>query len=471
MNAEFILVARLLLLAVLWATILLFRNRALGKDDMLANMAWVLLLFSLINVFSGIEYRGVEQIWGEAALLVLTVASLAGFRLGVGKARRTPQYRHSAANYRKAILPPHASLVAVTFGIFVLFVYKLTGGNFLIALTSGVELKHMRLQLINIDKDATLLLLESLTISLLTLLAIWTTLTLKISKHKFYATLAMVVAYILSTGARSPLVSLLVVYILTLLYAQRDNPGARKLVRFLRRYSIVMLSIVFVYLSVTTSVRMEYEGLADTVFVEYFNVSSLGYASVFLESGNSVLFTLGTIIVYISSTVTNMGLRVQEAVNITHTYGYQLYFPYVNLMETIFSTQFDSVRSLSQHNSGVLLNYSYSATQWSTIYGDIIWDFGLIGSPFVVFLLSFSLGRIVMFSRRKEAAPSLLLKIYIYSWLAVPLVSPFGSLQFHITLVIIFTLYILQRLTLLSHSHAKCHAAGMQSTTLPQLIK
>jgi hypothetical protein len=204
-------------------------------------------------------------------------------------------------------------------------------------------------------------------------------------------------------------------------------------------------------MSWTTSSRILFEQLSHRVFEIYFGILDFGVILKFLNTEFGFLFFIGTFIVYAASTYNNFVIRYQFVSSIDFTFGYQFFYPYVALIERVAGGSLDTIsswRSISSHNNLVLSNVSDSATQWPTIFGDFVWDFGLIGSAIMVFIVSTLFGYILGRGKYSVSVFVKIFALYLVSFLIMPLINPFASIQFHTTLIIISMLMFLYRLKL-----------------------
>ncbi len=91
-------------------------------------------------------------------------------------------------------------------------------------------------------------------------------------------------------------------------------------------------------------------------------------------------------------------------------------------------------RSLNASNNDLLRSVASAADQWSTIFGDHVWDFGVGFSVVSVTLMGVFYGYF-MAPISRALVSRLILRVILFSSLAIPLTNPFGSLYFHISVL------------------------------------
>jgi len=331
----------------------------------------------------------------------------------------------------------------LTISLFVVYVLFLTNWDISLIFTSPIELKHHRLDLALVQKDFKLSIIEAVTSSFLTLSLIWAIVGHKddaYSNRAMILLFLMVLMQVLSTGSRNPLIGFSIIIYLSLYYSYKISNSSNSLFKFINKYKLAFILVIFIYMVITTSSRIEFEGLSSDVFVEYFDIRDFGVVEYFFKSQSGALYLIGTIIVYISSTFNNFVIKFQNIFLIDYSYGYQFLFPYINFFESKSDSYgidlVSSMKQINTNNNDRLVQISASATQWSTPFGDFLWDFGLLGSFFILLIFSMLFGYLTRFNRI-ESFTSVSLKIIFLSSLILPLVNPFSSLQFHISILII----------------------------------
>lgn len=454
-NDEINLQIRIINLLIATGIVFLSKKKIFGKSNPIRLTSWVLISTIAISILSGIEFANVNLLYGEITITIMVLTALTGFKFGSKFKIAIKSARITRENNRNNYYPPpHKTWIILSLIFLYMLSHKITGGNPISAIYSGVELKHIRLQMITVEKDFLILLLESMLISILSLLSIWSVLSLQNGKKEFLYILSIIVLYILSTGARSPFISFLSIYLVSIYYTKNLSIYHFNIYRKTRRHAITTFIIISLYLTTVTSARIDYEGLAISVFENYFQITSFGIIEQLVKIESSLIFTLSTIIVYIVSIVANLSIRVYESMIINNSFGYQFFFPYINFINIVTGTDSSTMKDLNENNITYLQQYSESATQWSSIYGDVIWDFGLYFSIPIVFLINFSFAQICKFPEQGIYKVVHVYKIYCISWLILPLVSPFSSMQFHLTtlaIIIVFLAKIIKFTSFKSH--------------------
>jgi hypothetical protein len=400
------------------------------------NGLGVLVLYILYCI-SGIQFENGISTDAEILLSLYIVVAIISFAIGERIARRWRGRSLVSLNTflgkqdSVPSLPWHFLLLYLM--LFLAFILILTKGNLLLIITGAPELKFERLKAIA-EKNPLLLNLDQFVLASTILISTWLTLEIRpgfIPKLKGSLSLACLIIYVLSTGSRSPLMSLLLQAIVSLRLVRLRFGRSPMFLRskFARFLAISLCAAFLIY---TTNQRMVFEGLDLGVFSAYFHATSLGHAGDLLDQKGPVEFLLGTIIVYLAATFNNFIIRFQELANIDPSMGYRFCFFYLSaakiLLPAFDFTWLNEWQDIAKSNWTHLESISMSAGQWSMSYGDLIWDYGAIATFFLVIawgvLAGFILGR-------AKARPSFKAVL----WLAVfagfslsPLVNPFLSL-------------------------------------------
>jgi hypothetical protein len=396
--------------------------------------------FYFVYIFSGITFINGFSLSGEFTYVIMVSVLMFGLSFGsrLVTGNVTPNDK-----IKKNFIPVKKVFIYLTLASFFVYLVDLTDGNPFKIIFNATELKHKRLNLILVVKDFRLMLLESLFISMITIGLVWSIVGHKDNRRSDRILLLYVFLFliqIISTGARSPLISFCVIFIFSLIHGKRHSKRMEYLFVSTVKFSPALVLVGLSYLAITTASRIEFEGLDRSVFEKYFSISDFGVSRPLFETSSGGLFLLGTILAYISSTVDNFIIKYQELDGVVPSFGYQFLFPYVSVLEIFFKNNVSLIldwKSLSSQNNKILVDVADSATQWSTVFGDFIWNFGKIIGGFVLMVVSIAFGNI---AAKAESSLNIFLvigSIYISANLAVGLVNPFGSLEFHIVLILL----------------------------------
>ena len=412
------------------------------------NGLGVLVLYVLYCI-SGIQFENGTLVDAEIVLSLYIFVGIISFAIGERLARR---WRGRSLVSLKTFLgsqdsvPPlpwHFLLVYLM--LFLAFVLILTKGNLLLIITGGPELKMERLKAIA-EKNPLLLNLDQCVLAMSILISTWLTLEIRpgfFPKLRGSLSLVCLILYVLSTGSRSPLISLLLQFMVAirlvrLRFDRMPMFLKSKLVR------VLVISISASFLVYTTNQRMVFEGLDLSVFSAYFHAASLGTAGDLMEQEGPLQFLLGTIMVYLSATFNNFIIRFQELVNIDPSMGYRYWFFYLSAARILFPafdfSWLNDWQELGKSNWSHLESISMSAGQWSMSYGDLIWDYGIIATFFLIFAWGVLAGFILGRAKAKPSFKSVLWLAVFVGFSLVPLVNPFLSLYVQYLLVMLILL-------------------------------
>ncbi len=439
-----ITIARVCVVIFLFTTLLFAGSQNRGATNIPLFSTYGLVFLYVCYAFSGITFGNGISLGAEFLFAILIGILVAGFTIGNNFSKNSVAL-FSKKKFRKknvtVIYPIRKPYILFSGIAFLLYLNVLTNWNPITIFTQATELKRYRLNLFLVEKDFFLFFLESIVISMLIIGLIWSVISHKDDKRSDFGLLFFIILVflqVISTGARSPLIGFFLLFIVSLYEGRKSSSRAEKILRSIKRYFPVIFLSGIAYLGWTTSSRIEFEGLAISVFKSYFDIIDFGASATLFQGDSGVSFLLGTIIVYAADTFNNFVLRFQLAPIINHSFGYQFLFPYTIFFEPLtrsYTDIFSAWRELSSSNNLVLTNVADSATQWSTLFGDFIWDFGVIGSIGIVFLSSILLGYLVGSANRRPSTANSILKIFLVSTLIMPLINPFGSLQFHIVCI------------------------------------
>ncbi len=126
--------------------------------------------------------------------------------------------------------------------------------------------------------------------------------------------------------------------------------------------------------------------------------------------------------------------------------GYKFLFFYISaaqiLLPGLVPQGAAEWRDLATTNKDYLESISQAAGQWSTPYGDLIWDFGVPGTFIIVALLGVLAGLIIGSARKNPSFKNILWQVMVIGFSLSPLVNSFLSLYVHyvLALVIFITL-------------------------------
>lgn len=392
-------------------------------------LAYSIETIILVNILSNIEFIGVNFLLGEAVLHVLVL----GLNLGAFIFRE----RSSNVKENTTITVPLIPLwfLVLVLLSFIFFILLLSDFQFN-TLLDPIQLKHRRLYLTLVEKNFNLFLAESFFLASVTLSIVWSVFLLDYTRKYFAFSFFIIVIYLFTTGARSPIVGFLFLVIISFYVSSSFSTKARKYYKFIKNNSIRIIALCFGIIYLTTLKRIDFEGLSPDVFTMYFQISSYGNLYDGSNEVSPLMFTLITIFVYLTSTVANFTLKVTEGFNIIHTFGYNFIFPYLSVLKSVWPGV-QKLQALNESNNLRLLNYSDSATQWSTVFGDLVWDFGLVFSLLLLVIVSYLIRGINYVRTLTFTLEGALLKVYLFSLVIVPLVSPFSSIQFHLVLILL----------------------------------
>ncbi len=449
-----LLVARSFAFVILVASMLVSR-RVNGSS--VANCPyWVglgMLLLYTSYCLSGLGFANGTSVYAELILAMLVLTSALGFSLGAG--RILSVRRHASSGRRLMPVPPvvhprvsrrYAALVLV---LTLVFFTVLTGGQPWRVLTDGVELKWERLQAAS-DKDAVMLLLDSAVFASILVGLSWSIIGHhddRQSRNRLMIFILLSVLYVLSTGSRTPLIAVILNGIAAMTYGKSQS-------HFIRSVSansklIVSAAVAMVgFMIIVTSARIEFEGLSSAVFEIYFDIRELGVIGWLTDQGAVGFFT-ATLITYAASTFNNAVIRLQELDSITLSLGYKFAVFYITAFQKItgglFNDSLATWRDLATINNEHLLAISPSATQWATLFGDVIWDFGLVLTFLLTFVAFYGAGVVVRRAACRPNLPNCLLSSTVISLFLLPLVNPFLSIHVHFMFFIIAAIYLTKR--------------------------
>lgn len=385
---------------------------------------------------------GIQFSNGSDAMAELTFASLIAvntvfFILGVRAAPR-PVVRPSAQQFSFQLPRPYIwVLLVVSIGFYTL----LTQGQPWRLVTDTVGLKFERLSGIH-DKDPILLNLDALVEGMTLVAFAWAILVYKDdrrSRTQLIVTTGLVFLYVISTGSRSPFLAVAALALPAFAEARKRSLHMAWLSR--RKWYFVSTALgAIVFLIIVTAMRIEVELLDKTVFSWYFGIDSFGVIDGLVSDSNPISFFLSTAIVYASSTFNNVVIRFQELSSITPTIGYRFVFFYAAAAQILapgfLQESLADWRDLAVTNNLHLTSITEAAGQWATPYGDLLWDFGIIGAFITTAIISFVAGVIVGRARYLQSFPDVLLKVIVVGFTILPLVNPLLSLYVHHELMI-----------------------------------
>lgn len=417
---------------------------------------WVglgMLLLYTSYCTSGLSFGNGNSAYAELIMVTLVLTSALGFGFGAGRIL-AGQRQTSPVQKFKPVLPvvhPHVSrnYTALVLVLTLVFFTVLTGGQPWRVLTDGVELKWERLHAAS-DKDVVILLLDSAVLALILIGLSWSIIGYhddRRSRNRLMIFISLSVLYVLSTGSRTPMIAVILNGIAAMTYGKAQSKFIRSISansKLIFSVSIVMVGLMII----VTASRIEFEGLSSAVFEIYFDIRELGIISWLTEQGAAGFFA-ATLITYAASTFNNAVIRLQELDSITSTIGYKFAFFYITAFQQITGGQFNdgltAWRDLATINNEHLLAISPSATQWATLFGDVLWDFGVVLTFLLTFVTFYCAGLVV---RRAACRPSLancLLSSTVISLFLLPLVNPFLSIHVHFMFFIIAAIYVTQR--------------------------
>jgi len=267
------------------------------------------------------------------------------------------------------------------------------------------------------------------------------------SFNRFIIFISLSVLYVLSTGSRTPLIGVILTSIAAMTYGKGQSQRIRSVSRNFKLIASLGFCLI-VFMILVTSSRMEFEGLSSSVLVVFFDIREPGVIDWLADQGAAGFFT-ATLITYAASTFNNAIIRLQELGFITVSLGYKFAFFYISALQKItgglLHDEIARWRDLATINNEHLLAISPAATQWATLFGDVIWDFGVVLTFLLTFVAFYISGLVV---RRASCRPNLancLLSSVIISQLMLPLVNPLLSVHVHFMMFIIAVIYLAKR--------------------------
>lgn len=449
-----LLVVRSFAFVILVVSILLSR-RVNGSS--VANCPyWVglgMLLLYTSYCISGLSFGNGNSAYAELTLATLVLTSALGFNFGAGRilgVRRKPLSVRRLMRVTPAVHPRVSrNYTALVLVLTLIFFTVLTGGQPWRVLTDGVELKWERLHAAS-DKDAVMLLLDSAVLASILIGLSWSIIGHhddRRSRNRLMIFISLSVLYVLSTGSRTPMIAVILNGIAAMTYGKAQSHFIRSVSANSRLIVLAVMAMVGLMIIVTAS-RIEFEGLSSAVFEIYFDIRELGVIGWLTEQGAAGFFA-ATLITYAASTFNNAVIRLQELDSITLSMGYKFAFFYITAFQKItgglFNDSLTAWRDLATINNDHLLAISPSATQWATLFGDVLWDFGVVLTFLLTFVTFYCAGVVV---RRATCSPSLancLLSSTVISLFLLPLVNPLLSIHVHFMFFIIAAIYLTKR--------------------------
>lgn len=422
-----------------------FCGRAISNMP-LWNGLGILALYACY-CFSGVQFNNGVSGMAELTIAALVATSVVSFVLGERMpalrliAMRGPvQSRDGAERHDIRSVPLH--YVCVLVAVSIIFYLILTQGQPLRLFTDGVGLKFERLQGIA-EKSPLLLNLDALVLAMTLIGLAWSILSYR-DNLKSKLTLGLVIflifLYVLSTGSRTPLIAV-VLQILPAVSVARTRSRHMAWISRKKWFLGWALLAGIVFMIVTTGSRMQFEELNDDVFYFYFGVRDFGIVAPLLQSGDAAAFFLATAITYAASTFNNVVIRYQELDAVTLSMGYKFLFFYISAAQILLPGMLPQGaaewRDLATLNKDHLESISQAAGQWSTPYGDLLWDFGVAGTFAIVALLGVIAGLITANARRHPSFNNLLWQVMIIGFSLSPLVNSFLSLYVHYVVAIL----------------------------------
>lgn len=389
-------------------------------------------------LFFGIHFANGSSTAAELMFAVLMAANTLFFVIGMRCVRRkiVPLQKPLVKYYLPRLYL--IALILISIGFYIL----LTQGKPWRLFTDTVGLKFERLTGIA-EKDPILLNIDALVQAMTMVSFVWTVLAYrddKKSRKQLYFTSCLLLLYCLSTGSRSPFIGMLVLALAALAEGRKHSRHLASLAKK-KWYFIAALIAGGVFFIGVTAMRIEVEVLDKDVFGLYFGIDNFGVVDGLLDQASASSFFLSTVIVYAANTFNNFIIRFEELSNIIPTMGYRFTFFYVAatqiLLPDFFPQELEVWRDLAKANNQHLAMISDAAGQWSTPYGDLLWDFGIFGAVVVTALVSGIAGYIVNKARSNPNFYNLLLKVMVVAFSIVPLVNPLLSLYVHYGLFIV----------------------------------
>ena len=433
------MLCRVLAMALLLATLVCCRW---AKSSAPTNIPyWISLgMLSLYGCycFFGLEFGNGQSGWAEVGLSALVAVTAIGFGLGSSRERRKKTH---SLGVRPSM--PRCSGVFTLLAIFasLVFFMVLTSGQPWRVLTDGVELKWERLAAAT-DKDASLLLMDAVVFASLLIGLSWAIIGYRDDRQsalQLGTFTALSLLYTVSTGSRTPLIAVGSQVIAAVAYGRHNS---KLISRVAASSGLIFLAcfVALAFMIAVTASRIEFEQLDSAVFERYFDIRKLGVVEPLTQNG-PVGFFSATLITYAASTYNNAIIRLQELDAISLSYGYKFVFFYTSALRGLtgglLEESFMAWRDLATLNNLHLLGVAASATQWATLYGDAIWDFGYPTTAVLVMTISYFSGGVIERARRRPNLSLHLLAITLIGFSLSPLVNPFLSLHVHFMLLIV----------------------------------
>jgi hypothetical protein len=307
------------------------------------------------------------------------------------------------------------------------------------------------------DKDVVLLILDSAVLASILLGLAWAIIGHhddRRSRNQHIIFIRVGVLYDQSTGSRTPLFAVMLNCVAATVYGKEQSHWIRSVSgnsRLIASAAVAMMG----FMVIVTSARIEFEGLSTAVFEIYFDIRELGVIG-WLTDQSAVGFFTATLITYAASTFNNAVIRLQELDSVTLSLGYKFTVFYITALQKLtgglLNESLSTWRELAAINNEHLLAISPSATQWATLFGDVIWDFGVVLTFLMTFVTFYCVGTIV---RRAACHPTLancLLSSTLISLFLLPLTNPFLSVHVHFMLFMIAVIHLTNRRRTTRHS-------------------
>jgi len=448
---SWLLIGRIISFGILFATIAGARAQ---NGSSVANIPyWIALGMLLLYVsycMSGIEFSNGNSVYAELALAGLPAVSAIGFGFATHRGMSACLRPRKLAPTIAAPIPKiSGAYIVAALTLAIIFFTTLTGGQPWRVFTDGVEWKWERLNAAA-DKDARLLLLDAMVFASILIGLTWSIVGYRDDQRSLKCLLvflSLTLLYVLSTGSRTPLIAVILQIVSSVIYGQRHS----RFVRTLSANSLVIsgsVAAVVAFMITVTASRVQFEELSSSVFEIYFDINKLGVIDWLTERGAAGFFA-ATLITYAASTYNNAVIRIQELDTITLSFGYKFAFFYLSGLESLTAGVFTEViakwRGLATINNEQLLVISPSATQWATLFGDAIWDFGLVASGMLVLVVSYAAGRVIKRASMRPSLSSYLLAATLIGFSLSPLVNPFLSLHVHFMFFIVAAIHLVTR--------------------------
>lgn len=443
-----LMLCRGLAMSLLLAT-LVWCRQARGSSP--ANIPyWITVgMLSLYSCycFFGLEFGNGHSGWAEAELAAMVVVSAIGFDLGSRRVRRT---KMSSSIASRPLMPRCSRLFTFLTVISALvFFTVLTSGQPWRVLTDGVELKWERLTAAA-DKDASLLLMDAVVFASVLVGLAWAIIGYRDDRRsavQLGAFTVLALVYTVSTGSRTPLIAVGSQVIGAVAYGRHRSRLIAK-VAASSRLIFLSLFVALAFMIAVTASRIEFEQLDSAVFEHYFDLRKLGVVEPLTQNGPGGFF-LATLITYAASTYNNAIIRLQEFDAVSLSYGYKFVFFYISALRGLTGGLLEEPlmawRDLATVNNVHLLGISASATQWATLYGDAIWDFGYPVTAVLVLAISYLSGGVIERVKRRPNLSLHLLAITLIGFSLSPLVNPFLSLHVHFMFFIVGGIHLATR--------------------------